>query len=116
MADGTYTNTSFKIEISRVKLAGTVAGSDWGTFTLTVRAYSDTDKSPKIYEQFNNVSLDPTSANFIARRIGDRYNYIRYDGKIIEFGTYNNLSKNIRVEMATNPYPIPSIFPRPNHP
>ena len=107
--DGTYVNTTVKIEVSNVKLAGTVAGSDWGTFTLAVRDYSDTDKKPKTIEQFNNLNLDPTSPNFIARRIGDRYNYIRYDGKIIEFGTYDNLSKHIRVEMSTNPYPITSV-------
>lgn len=107
--DGTYTNTSYKIEISNVKLAGTVAGSDWGTFTLTVRSYSDTDKKPKIIEQFNSLTLDPTSPNFIARRIGDRYNYIRFDGKIIEFGTYDNLSNYIRIEVTTNPYPTTAV-------
>ena len=109
LADGTDTNTSYKIEISNVKLAGTVAGSDWGTFTLSVRAYSDTDKRPTILESFQNLSLDPTSPNFIARRIGDRYNYIRYDGKIIEFGTYDNLSKNIRIEMTPNAYPTTAV-------
>ena len=109
LSDGTYTNTSWKIEISNIKLAGTVAGSDWGTFTLSVRDYSDIDKKVKIIEQFNGLNLDPTSANFIARRIGDRYNYIRFDGKIIEFGTYNNLSKYIRAEMTENPYPTTSV-------
>ncbi len=109
LSDGNYTNTSYKVEISNIKLAGTVAGSDWGTFTLTVREYSDTDKKPKILEQFNSLTLDPTSPNFVARRIGDRYNYIRFDGKIIEFGTYSNLSKFIRVEAASNPYPTTSV-------
>jgi len=109
LGDGTYTNTSWKIEIGNVKLAGTVAGSDWGTFSLTVRDYSDTDKKPKILEQFNNLTLDPTSPNFIARRIGDRYNYIRFDGKIIEYGTYDNLSRYIRVEAASNPYPTTAV-------
>ena len=109
MADGTDTNTQFKIEISNIKLAGTVAGSDWGTFDVLVRDYSDSDKRPKILEQYPNCNLDPTSADFVARRIGDRYNYIRYDGKIIEFGTYDNLSKNIRVESVTNPYPVTAV-------
>lgn len=109
LSDGTNMNTSYKIEISNIKLAGTVAGSDWGTFTLTVRDYSDTDKKPKILEQFNNVNLDPTSPNFVARRVGDRYNYIRFDGKIIEFGTYDNLSNYVRVEVADNPYPDTSV-------
>lgn len=105
LSDGTYTNTSWKIEISQIKLAGTVAGSDWGTFTLSVREYSDVDRKVKIVEQFNGLTLDPTSPDFIARRVGDRYNYIRFDGKIIEYGTYVNLSKYIRVEMGGNPYP-----------
>lgn len=109
LSDGTYTNTSYKVEISNVKLSDTVAGSDWGSFTLTIRKYSDTDKKVSILEQFNNLNLDSTSPNFIARRIGDRYNYIRYDGKIIEFGTYDNLSDYIRVEMSSNPYPVTSV-------
>lgn len=109
LADGTDTNTQFKIEINTIKLAGTVAGSDWGTFTVVVRDYSDTDKRNKVLEQYPNCNLDPTSADFIARRIGDRYNYIRYDGKIIEFGTYDALSKNIRVEVADNPYPVTAV-------
>lgn len=109
IADGTYTNTQFKVEISNVKLAGTVAGSDYGTFTLTLRQYSDTDKRPVIVEQYNTLNLDPTSANFIARRIGDRYNYINFNGKIIEFGTFSNNSQNIRIEMSTNNYPVTAI-------
>ena len=109
LGDGTYTNTSFKIEINTVKLAGNVAGSDWGTFNVVVRQYSDTDKKPVILEQFTNCTLDPTSPNYIARLIGDRYNYIRYDGKIVEYGEYVNLSTNIRVVMATNPWPVTAV-------
>lgn len=109
LADGTYTNTKYKIEISNVKLAGTVAGSDWGTFTLSVRDFSDTDKRPKYLEIFQNLSMDPDSANFIARRIGDRYNYITYSGKIIEYGTYTNLSKYIRIEVSDVAYPVNAV-------
>jgi hypothetical protein len=106
LSDGTNTNKQYKIEISDIKLAGTVAGTDWGTFTLSVRDYNDTTKRPKYLETFTNLSLDPDSSNFIARRIGDRYNYISYSGKIIEFGTYANVSKNIRIEMTSGDYPV----------
>jgi hypothetical protein len=109
LSDGTNTNKQYKIEISNVKLSGTVAGSDWGSFTLAVRSYSDTDKKPKYLEIFQNLSLDPNSSNFVARRIGDRYNFITYAGKIIEFGTYTNLSKYVRIEMATVPYPVSAV-------
>jgi len=109
MSDGTLSNKKYKIEISNVKLAGTVPGSDWGSFTLAVRAYSDTDKRPKYLEIYQNLNLNPESANFVARRIGDRYAYITFSGKIIEFGTYTNLSQFIRIEMADGLYPEVSI-------
>jgi Phage tail sheath protein subtilisin-like domain/Phage tail sheath C-terminal domain len=105
LGDGTGENTRYKIEISNVKLAGTVAGSTYGSFTLTVRDYSDTDKKTKILETFQNLNLDPNSANFIARKIGNRYNYITFAGKIIEFGTYETLSRCIRIEMSTDVCP-----------
>ena len=105
ISDGTLSNQKYKIEISNVKLAGTVPGSEYGTFTLAVRKFSDTDKRPKYLEIFPNLSLDPDSSNFIARRIGDYYAYITFAGKIIEFGTYDNLSKYIRIEMSDVVYP-----------
>ena len=109
LGDGTGENTRCKVEISNVKLAGTVPGSDYGSFTLSVRSFSDTEKRPKILETFQNLNLDPDSANFIARRIGDRYNYITFAGKIIEFGTYATLSKYIRVESTTDVYPVAAV-------
>lgn len=109
LSDGSKANTKFKIEISNVKLAGTVTGSDYGSFTLSVRAYSDTDKRPKYLETFQNLNLDPNSANYIARRIGDRYSYITFAGKIIEFGTYSTLSKYIRIEMNDTSIPTSAI-------
>lgn len=109
LADGTNTNTDYKIEISQVKLAGTVAGSDWGTFTLTVRKFSDTDKRPIILESFPNLSLDPDSSNYIARRVGDKYGYFNYLGKLIEFGDFSNNSKHIRIEMVDGTYPVSAI-------
>lgn len=106
LADGTYANTSYKIQISNVKLAGQVPASDWGSFTLTVREFSDSDRKPVIIEQFNNLSLDPTSPQYIARKIGDQYGYINNNGKIFQFGTYSNNSKHIRVIMSTVNYPV----------
>jgi hypothetical protein len=108
LSDGTDMNTSYKVEISHVKLAGQVPGSDWGSFTLTVRSFTDTDRKPKILEQFQNCNLNPDSANFVARKIGDRYNYINFAGKVIEFGTYVNLSSYIRIEMSTTPWAVSS--------
>lgn len=109
LADGTYTNTAFKIEISNVKSPGSIPNSKFGSFSLTVRDFNDTDVKSVILEKFDNLNLDPTSANYIARRIGDMYNYIDFNGKILEFGDYQNKSSRIRIEMATSPWPITAI-------
>jgi hypothetical protein len=102
LGHGTLYNTKFKIGISNVKAAGEDGSTDYATFTVTVRSFADTDKRKSVIETFNNVNLDPASPNYIAKRIGDRWNEIAADGKITENGDYTNRSKFVRVEMAQN--------------
>ena len=109
ISDGTNMNTEYKLEVSNVRSAGSIPGSDWGSFTLSVRYYGDLDTKVQILERYDNLSLNPDDANYVARRIGDIYRYIDFNGKILEFGDYSNVSKLIRVEMATSPWPKTSI-------
>jgi len=107
LADGDGENTRFKIQISSIKSSD---GVDFGTFSLLVRAFADTDKRKTVLEQYNNLTLDPASPNFIARRIGDRTISIDENGKITESGNYSNRSKYIRVEVAEEgTYPLTAI-------
>ena len=112
---GACENYAYKIAISNIKDGSAVAGSDYGTFSLALRRVdldgtihsantpyaksTDKDLRPHIVEQFNNVTLDPNSPNFIARVIGDRYQSVDANGKITVFGDYPNLSNYIRVEV-----------------
>ena len=100
LGHGDIYNTKYKIGISNVKAAGEDGATDYSTFTVTIRSYSDTDKRKAVIETFNNVNLDAASPNYIARRIGDRYNTIDNDGKITENGDYSNRSKYVRVVVA----------------
>ena len=109
ISDGTNMNTEYKLEVSNVRSAGSIPGSDWGSFTLSVRYYGDLDTKVQILERYDNLSLNPDDANYVASRIGDIYRYIDFNGKILEFGDYSNVSKLIRVEMATSPWPKTSI-------
>jgi hypothetical protein len=102
LGHGTVYNTKFKVGISNVKAAGEDGSTDYSTFTVTIRSFGDTDKRKSVVETFNNVNLDPASPNYIAKRIGDRYNEIEPSGKITEYGDYTNRSKFIRVEMSPN--------------
>jgi hypothetical protein len=106
IADGNVENTRFKIVISDIKAAGSVAGSDYATFTLQVRKYNDTDKRKYVLETYSNLNLDPTSPNYIARAIGDRYVTTDASGKITEYGDYSNKSRYIYIT-PSNPDAIP---------
>ena len=107
LGHGNGENKRFKISISGVKAAGEDGGTDYSVFSLTIRSYSDTDKRKVVLESFNNVNLDPASANYIARVIGDRYSTIDSNGKITENGDWINNSKYIRVEVgAQGSYPV----------
>lgn len=111
LSHGTSTNFEVKVVISNIRAAGTLAGTDYGSFTLVVRAVDqdniedtpydtkDTDARPNVLETFNNLNLDPNSTNYIARRIGDRYITVDAAGKLSTNGDYANQSKYIRVEM-----------------
>ena len=106
ISDGNGENTRFKVQISNIKSSN---GSDYGTFSLVLRAFSDTDKRKSLLEQYNNLTLDPASPNFIGRRIGDKITIIDSVGKITETGDYENRSKFIRVEVSPTAYPVTAI-------
>jgi hypothetical protein len=99
---GNTYNTKFKVGISNVKAAGEDGSTDYATFTVTLRTFSDTDKRKSVVETYNNVNLDSSSPRYIARVIGDRYFTISNTGKITEFGDYSNKSTNFRVEVVTD--------------
>lgn len=94
---GNAANTKVKIGITNVKAAGTVGGTNYGTFTVVVRAFNDTNKRKNILETYANVTLDPNSPNFISRVIGDRSREITNEGKVKEYGDWINYSRFVRV-------------------
>ena len=72
----------------------------YGTFTIIVRSSNDTDAEPGVYERFENLNLNPESANYIARRIGDKYaTWDENSRRLKEHGLYDNVSKFIRVDV-----------------
>jgi hypothetical protein len=94
---GNAANTKVKIGISNIKPAGTVPGSAYGSFTVTVRDFADTNKRKNVLESFSGLNLDPMSPNYIYRVIGDRYRTIDSAGKVTESGDWVNNSKYIRL-------------------
>jgi len=115
IASGINANYEIKVAISNIKPAGTVAGSEYGSFSVTIRAVDqtkltalgspfttqDSDMRPNILESFDNVNLDANSPRYIARVIGDRYKTFT-SGKVVIHGDYSNKSKYVYVEVDDN--------------
>lgn len=103
--DGAYANDKYKISIVGLK-ASSDPRNDYGTFTVLVRAWDDTDYEQKIIEQFNNVTLDVNSTNYIGRVIGTKKVSYLFDAESPDdrrtkvTGEFANRSKLIRVVVA----------------
>jgi len=72
-----------------------------GTFSLLVRRGNDDSNQQVVLEQYQNLSLDPYSPNYISAQIGDITKNLVNEGSdyfIQESGSYANLSKYIRVK------------------
>jgi len=96
---GEYEQKNYKISISDVR-APLTDFDDYGTFTLSVRRATDSDNTPQFVERYVNVNLNPASPDYIAARIGDKFTtWDETNRRLVEYGTYNNLSNIIRVEM-----------------
>ena len=102
LSDGLGPATQFKVSIENIK-PSTDPQYEYGTFTLVVRSFDDTDANPVILESFVGLNLDPNSEKYICRVIGDEKISFNFDDtedsqSIIVEGEYTNRSRYIRVE------------------
>ena len=75
-----------------------------GTFTLVIRRGDDNQKRKNPLETWKDLSLDPNSQNYIAKRIGDQYmSFKSDDGYYLQpTGDFPNKSKYVRVSTIDN--------------
>jgi hypothetical protein len=99
LSEGEWNSQNLKISVEDIKEPPNQYVK-FGTFTVSIRKMDDTDSNPQYVERFSGLTLDPSSENFIAKKIGDKYSEWDYTKKaFVEYGLYNNQSKYIRVEM-----------------
>jgi len=99
---GEWLNRNAKISIEKIRASSTTT-SDYGSFSVVVRALGDTDAKPQVLERFDNLNLDPTSPDFIARRIGDTYQeWNETERRLISYGDYENQSKYVYVQCQSD--------------
>ena len=111
---GEWLHKNLKVSIERVRQSNTNT-NPYGSFSVVLRNILDTDSAVEVVERFDNLNLDPTSPDFIARKIGDRYSqWDTTNRRLRYYGEYANKSRFIRVEMnpdveagATDPSLLP---------
>jgi phage tail sheath protein FI len=117
LSEGIIMNSSGSLNSDGVLNSGTNENLRWqilspntqsGTFSLLVRQGNDSTLSPSILETYNNLSLDPTSPNYIERIIGNTTQTIQQDGNdyyVRDEGDFPNNSKYVRVKQINTPTP-----------
>lgn len=115
--DGEWCQNNIKISIEDIK-ASTNKSDPYGTFSLNLRKIDDKDGAPVYVERYSQLSLNPNSENYIAKKLGDRYySWNESERRWITKGNYPNRSRYVRVRMnadvddgATDPKYLPFGF------
>jgi len=92
LGHGTDMNTEYKVGISNIRAAGTIPGSDYGDFTLSIIPLDG--RAPETWE---NCNFDPASPSYFAKQIGDSHVIIDSNGRLTYHGNFPNRSKWCRV-------------------
>jgi len=104
LSDGKVANNEYKISIANLRKS-TDPNYEYGSFEVQIRKFGDSDQSPQIIERFVECNLDPTSENFVARKIGDKKVKFNFDAdlederRLVISGRYPNRSLNVRIVM-----------------
>jgi len=99
---GEWLHKNCKVGVEKIRQSTSLT-DDYGTFSVVIRKISDTDANPIVLERFDNLTLDPTSVNYVERRIGDKFT--KWDTtarRLKSYGEYNNNSKYVYVDMNTD--------------
>ena len=103
-ANGTLTNGTR----NNVRWEITGANTGSGQFSLSIRRGNDTNSQKAVLEQYNNLSMDPTAANYVAKVIGNTYYTVEQDGTdyyVKSNGEYPNSSAYVFVSAVGSPTP-----------
>ena len=103
--DGAASSVEIKVTISNVQKNANPA-AQYGSFDVLIRKFSDADDGDaKALETYNGVNLDPTSPDYIAKRIGDSRSFFDFDQptgrqRLVVEGDYPNKSQYVWVELS----------------
>lgn len=99
LSDGNSSNTEIKVSFINMK-PSTDSENPYGTFSMLIRKFDDTDTKLDVLEQYDNLNLDPDSPQYIARVIGNSApTEDQVTGEMYYQGDFINNSQYVYVEM-----------------
>jgi hypothetical protein len=105
LSDGVSSNNEIKVSFLNMK-PSTITEDPYGTFSMVIRKFTDTDARQEVLEQYDNLTLNPDSPQYIARVVGNSVptedpvtNEMYYQGD------FPNTSQYVYVEMTDAPIP-----------
>jgi len=109
IGDGDAANEDIKISIQNIK-------PDDKEFDLVVRSFYDKDDRPTFLEKFTRCTMDPTSRNFVAKRIGtlDSNYALKSDYIMVELSSDSDTTNTFPAGfegVAVRDYPSGAIAP-----
>ena len=97
---GAWLNNNVKISIANVRYSNN-STTDYGSFSVLIRSLSDSDGAQQVLERFDNCNLDPSSPDYIGRKIGDQYHeWNEAERRLKYYGEYPNQSRYVYVDVA----------------
>lgn len=106
LAAGSNVSNQYKVTIHDITPKQEKSPYKYGSFSLSVRSISDPDnEDSKPLETFNDLTLDPSSATYICKVIGDINVYYDFDRppddqRLVVEGNYPLKSRYVRVEVS----------------
>jgi hypothetical protein len=98
---GALDQVSYKISVENINYSARADVDPYGSFSVAIRSIYDNDGSTRLVERYDNCNLNPNSANYVARVIGDAYyEWDNSKKRLAEYGTYPNNSSIVRIQMA----------------
>ena len=99
---GEWLHKNVKVSIDKIRKS-TSKTTDYGTFSVILRSFTDSDNKVSVIERFDNCTLDPTSPSFVARKIGDKYwSWDSNERRLKGYGEYDSKSRFVYVEMNSD--------------
>tara|TARA_R110000824_G_scaffold160957_3_gene335980 strand:- start:3830 stop:6985 length:3156 start_codon:yes stop_codon:yes gene_type:complete len=96
---GEWLRRNIKISIEKIRQSNN-STTKYGSFSVVVRSIKDSDNAVVILERFDKCSLDPTSPNFVGRKIGDMYQeWDTSENRWKTRGDYQNNSKFVYIDI-----------------